>query len=669
MLFIFRCLLASLVTALVFGLGNPSARAADEGAVLVYPLSYFDGIELNTARDMITRVPGFVFIDTDTSKRGFGASSGNVLIDSVRPSSKTDTLSSVLDRIPRSRVDRIEVIRGSAPGIDMQGQTVVANVILKRSDDRHVIATVMDTIYGDGHQGLGASVEFTSRVGENSYDLTLSRINEINDDSAGNGTRTLSVPGQPALIDASHHRGAEQPGYSLNASLSRPVWQGAFAANLTLQQTTYNSAVFYDAPGAADFPYSHKIRSAEIGTNWDRSFGPVELTLVGLQRLERNAYFNASISSGVDQTFTSVADTSESILRGTVRYIPSKTLTLEGGLEGDDNALDGHSSFISSGARAALPAGDPKVNEKRGEANIQGSWQFAPDWSLETGMRFEYSTISARGVAARAFSFVKPRLLLSWAPMADMQLRVRAERVVGQLDFANFIASSNFSSNGISAGNLGLKPDQRWQFEGDVEYHFWDKGALVFSYTREDITDLVDFIPIGGGLDGPGNIPKATNNIFDLELSMPLDRLGWEGGTFKPSLLWKDAAVPDPVTGETRQISGVQDHKLVFNFLQDIQAWDSSVELTMQTSFKRPNFRIAQVNIIYLRTPYVELAWDYKPKPDLDLQIKLQNFVPYQYDMVQYNYAGPRDISPLASYQLDHAHAQARVFLQLRKTF
>ena len=240
-----------------------------------------------------------------------------------------------------------------------------------------------------------------------------------------------------------------------------------------------------------------------------------------------------------------------------------------------------------------------------------------------------------------------------------MQLRARAERVVGQLDFANFIASSNFSSNGVSAGNLALRPDQRWQFEGDFEYHFWDKGALVLSYTRENITDLVDFIPIGGGLDGPGNIPKATNNIYNVELSMPLDRLGWEGGTFKPSLLWKDAAVPDPVTGEIRQISDVQDRKLVFHFLQDIPSWHSSLELAMQTAFKRPNFRIAQVNYLQLRPLYVELDWDYKPKPDLDLQIKLQNIVPYQYDLTQFNYAGPRDVSPLASVQLEHNHARS----------
>jgi hypothetical protein len=170
-------------------------------------------------------------------------------------------------------------------------------------------------------------------------------------------------------------------------------------------------------------------------------------------------------------------------------------------------------------------------------------------------------------------------------------------------------------------------------------------------------------------LDGPGNISSATNNIYDLELSMPLDRLGWTGGTFKPSLVWKDAAVPDPVTGAIRQISGVQDRKLVFNFLQDIPDWHSSLELTAQTAFTRPNFRIAQVNILRLHPVYLELDWDYKPEPDLDLQIKLQNFVPYQYELTEYNYAGPRDVSPLASIQDEHMHSLPRLFVQLRKTF
>ena len=63
-----------------------------------------------------------------------------------------------------------------------------------------------------------------------------------------------------------------------------------------MQETTYNSAVFYDAPGAADFPSSLKTRSAELGGNWDRHFGAAEFNLVALQRLERDVNDNASIT-------------------------------------------------------------------------------------------------------------------------------------------------------------------------------------------------------------------------------------------------------------------------------------------------------------------------------------------------------------------------------------
>jgi hypothetical protein len=669
MSFVFRYLLAVLATVLILNLGNPSARAADAGATLIYPASYFAGMELNTVQDMVTRLPGFVFVDTDTTKRGFASSAGNVLIDGVRPSSKTDILSAVLDRIAISRVDRIEVIRGGAPGIDMQGQTVVANVVLKKADETHVIATLWDTAYGDGHQGPGGSVELNGRAGDNTYDVTLTRINKTYDDSAGNGIRYTTVPGQPTVIDGAHRRGAEQVGYAVNASLSRPLWSGAFSTNLMLQETIYNSAVFYDDPGAVDYPSSLKVRTAEWGANWDRNFGPVELTVIGLQRLERDQNFNAALSSGNDQIFHSVGDTGESILRATARYIPSQPLMLETGLEGAYNFLNGQSSFLVNGAPMTLPGANPRVNEKRGEAFGQATWRFLPDWAVEAGARFEFSTIAAQGIPARSFDFLKPRLLLSWSPADNMQIRMRAERVVGQLDFNDFIASSNFSQNGVSAGNLLLKPDQHWQFEGDYEYHFWEKGALVLSYTRENITDLIDYVPIGGGLDGPGNIPKATNNIYDVELSLPLDRVNLEGTTIKPSLLWKDGAVADPVTGAIRQISGTQDRLLSINVLQDIASWNSSITLTFQTAFQRPYFRIAQVTDFRLHPLYVELDWDYKPRPDLDLLVKLPNIIPYQFDEIQYNYAGPRDVFPLASIQDTHTHSEPRIYLQLRKTF
>lgn len=644
------------------------AHAQQGGAVLTYSASQFAGVELNTAYDMVIRLPGFVFTDTISTQRGFAGTAGNVLVNGSRPASKTDILSQVLQRIPASQVDHIDVIRGGAPGIDMQDLPVVANVVLKQPDQNQVIATVFNTVFFDGEVAPGGSLEFNGRSGDNSYGLTLSRIAQDFDDSAGNGIRILTVPGIGVTLDNAHRRGIEKVGWAANGSLTRPLFSGNFGANVTLQQTIYNSAIIYDPPNGQNFPANAKTRSLEIGANWDRQFDGLELNLVALQRLERDQNFNAAINQAGTLTFHSVSDTSESIWRGSLRWVRSQTLMVEGGLEGAYNTLEGRSDFLSNGAPVVLPGANPKVNEKRGETSLQTTWKPLPEWQVESGVRFEFSTIGAEGVPSRSFDFLKPRLLVSWSPDARTQLRLRAERLVGQLDFSNFIASSNFANNGVSAGNLGLKPDQRWQFEGDYEYHFWNKGALVLTYMRENITDLVDYIPIGNGLDGPGNIPKAANSFYDMEMSLPADRLGVPGLTIKPSLIWRDGHVRDPLTELMRPISGVQDRTINVDFLEDVPSWNSSFDVAMGGAWQKSFFRIAQVQHNRFSPTYLYVSWDYQPKPDLDFVVKLENFIPYNWDIIQYNYTGPRNVSPLASIQDAHIRSTGAVYAQVRIT-
>src|SRR6202012_2794445 len=155
--------------------------------------------------------------------------------------------------------------------------------------------------------------------------------------------------------------------------------------------------------------------------------------------------------------------------------------------------------------------------------------------SLEGGARMEYSLISETGdsQSSRSFFYPKPRLLLPWSPDSQSQLRLPVERTVGQLNFSDFAASSNLSGYGVAAGNANLRPDQRWQFEADVEQHFWERGALVVSLLHEQITDLEDYIPVGGGLDAPGNVPRAVSDKLEISGSIPLDFLGLRNGLLK----------------------------------------------------------------------------------------------------------------------------------------
>ncbi len=111
----------------VFLIATPALAQSEQG-ISVYPPSFFADSRPATAYDMVSRLPGFS-LDTGSSGRGFAGTAGNVLVDGARPTAKNDDLSTILGRIPAANVERIEVIRGGAPGIDMQGQAVVANIV------------------------------------------------------------------------------------------------------------------------------------------------------------------------------------------------------------------------------------------------------------------------------------------------------------------------------------------------------------------------------------------------------------------------------------------------------------------------------------------------------------------------------------------------------------
>jgi hypothetical protein len=98
-----------------------------------YAAGFFAQYQPDTALDMVQQIPGFQLDDGD-SLRGFGGAAGNILIDGRRPSTKQDKLSAILTRIPARHIERIELIRGNGGAADMQGQTVVANIILHKDE-------------------------------------------------------------------------------------------------------------------------------------------------------------------------------------------------------------------------------------------------------------------------------------------------------------------------------------------------------------------------------------------------------------------------------------------------------------------------------------------------------------------------------------------------------
>jgi outer membrane receptor protein involved in Fe transport len=645
--------------------------------VLVYQSSYFADQRPNTAYDMISRLPGFVFDDGDTA-RGFAGTAGNVLIDGQRPTSKTDDLQSILTRLPASDVDHIDVIRGGEEGIDMQGKTVVANVIRKKGDSTQVVVQADDNLWlGDHHSVPSASVQFTQHSGDSTYEGSIARLGNY-DDSVGKGTYTLTYPSTGIVDRGTAHDTGRGAGTQVTGAATVPLFDGQFKANISLQNAPFFSSLSLFMPSDNQFIRDKSGDSnAELGLHWTGNVGKAQLETLVLQRLEHDTDLNTSIEPGLDQAFLSHNNTGETIARATLRYPVSNDLTLEGGGEGAFNFLDGKSSFYQNSIVVPLPSANAYVDERRAEVFAQGTWKFAPDWLLEAGARFEFSTISEIGDIdqSRTFFYPKPRVVLSWNVDKDTQLRARYERVVGQLDFGNFVASSNLSASGINAGNPNLQPDQHDQYELSYERHFWDKGAFVLTLLHEEIKDVVDYVPItnaSGTFDAPGNIGTGRNDQIDAEATLPLDKIGLTNGLLKATDIFRFSQVRDPVTGEERSISDYPQERpqdLEYTLTQDIDSLKSTWGIFYYNAWTEHYYRLTEVRSRRAIAPFLQAWWEYKPDGGWSFRAEVDNFVPFHYDNQYKEYDGPRDIYPVAYVDDRRITSQPRIYFQIRKTF
>jgi outer membrane receptor protein involved in Fe transport len=416
-------------------------------------------------------------------------------------------------------------------------------------------------------------------------------------------------------------------------------------------------------------------RNGELGLHWKGNVGVLEVESLMLQRLSRLSDTNTLAAPKDDEQFMSTSDTGESIARETLRYSPEAGLTFEGGGEAAYNFLDGTSAFVVNTVNQPLPIPNPHVFERRSELFGQETWKFLPDWTLEAGARFEFSTIGETGEVnlSRSFFYPKPRAVLTWTPDEDTQVRLRYERVVGQLDFNNFIASSNLTGTGVTAGNADLRPDQHTQYEASYERHFLEKGAFTATFMHEEISDVVDFVPVtapdGTVFDAPGNIGNGTNEKFDFSVTLPLDRLGLKNGTIKAvnSLQW--SSVPDPTTGQERIISGQRPQDVELRLRQDIDSLNSTWSISYYNCWDEWYYRVSQVRHRRVVAPYFTAYWEWKPEPSLSLHLEVDNIGRFVYDDEFTNYIGRRDQDLIDNIEKIDIRSQPHIYIQIRKTF
>lgn len=254
----------------------------EQDGVVTYDAEFFRRYQPNTAFDMAARVPGFNLNDGgDTAVfgadvRGYGGAAGNILINDRRPSSKQDSPSAILSRIPADQVDRIELIRVKVRDIDLLGSTEVINIILKENAEAAVrwqTYVRVNTDYGITPFG---SISMSDRWGEIDYNVGMDyRRTRYGDPGVihrfDENDRLFEI-----RDDADRARG-----YDINGYFNASTWVGrtfvnfnSRAANLPRQLVTTSTRI-PQPPGTNNttriFDTKRDLSVLELGIDAERS--------------------------------------------------------------------------------------------------------------------------------------------------------------------------------------------------------------------------------------------------------------------------------------------------------------------------------------------------------------------------------------------------------------
>lgn len=597
----------------------PQGGASGAQGVQVFDRGFFAVYNAVTAFDMVSRVPGFTIDDGDT-RRGFGATAGNVLVNGERPSSKT-AISEQLKRIPADSVLRVELVSGASSELDIRGQTQVVNVILDRAERTNSpLSWILEARQIQYSDRIGYTVQGTKTfaLGDNA-DLTLdlqfpnlhgrTESIEVLRDGAGDLIQIRDNHGQPS-----------QNGVQGSGALSwRPTTSDTVNVNFlyfpTWNQTTIGS--FYTAPdGTFDgaltgiSEYEDKYQ-AEFGGDWEHRFNDaLSVKLLGLvtsnaeDQFDQFDFYAPSGALAGERAQERSTEAGERVGRGVLTWRAGGGHTLEVGAEGAFNFLDTALDITfdaQNGAGpqpVALPVANARVEETRAEAFVTDIWTVTPAITLETGLTYETSTISQTGDARneRDLSYWKPRLVGSWQATESDQFRLSIERDVSQLDFNAFASSVDVREENQQLGNTNLEPQKSWLTRLEWDRRFGERGALnigIFHNEIEDVDDALALAFCDGDIfakplrscllfptdpadifDAIGNIGDGTQTGIDLRATLPLDWLGIPRSELRLSGELQETEVTDPVTGEQRRFRFAEDWEYDLSFRQELPAWN-----------------------------------------------------------------------------------------------
>lgn len=682
-----------LAAAVCLGAGQAAAQVdltsqpqpeASASNITSYKPDFFTQFRPNTAMDMVGRLPGFSF-DGGSGERGFSGTAGNVLIDGQRPPSRSESLSSIIARIPAGGVERIDVIRGGAEGIDMQGKPIVANIIRKKD------AGVTGSIGGNVN---------VSDVGDISPNTTLQLRNQADGQviegsvslirSEGSNNNTFQRVDPAGILLRVGTSGSESVYERIDAAGSwETTWLGGklrINGQASGNRLNYAGGAGFSVPGGQQENTGHEENlSGEAGLRYSRSFdGGYSLELVGFQSMrqrDRDTTFGrVGVIGQPDYTSATLlaSEGGESIARATVQAPKMGDWTIEGGGELVYNFSEQQNAFFFNGAPVSLDGDRFRVDELRADGFVTATWAPSPQINVESGMRFEWSRIEAdsnAGVSEKALTYLKPRVNVSWTPEEGHQWGARIERKVDQLDFASFASRAAFEEEIFGIGNPEAEPEKSWTFELRYQREFGGQNSISASYTHvltEDVLGRAIIVVPGSPasvFEITRNGGEATSDMLNLKGAFELDGYGMPGGILSFGGTLIESNLNDPVTGEAHDIDYVMPWEWNISLQQTLGNGDFRWGVYVEDDADQRAWEPQYMNRFH-RGPFVGANLTWKPWAGWTFGAGVNNILAGDADAEFVFFDAPRTIGATPTYtDFDASRIQRQYFVTVRRNF
>ena len=619
-----------------------ASAAVANGPQIYVPLD-FAAYAPRSALDMLRQLPGFTIDGGGIQGRGLGQATGNVLLNGQRLVSKSDTVEDQVGRIPAANVIRIEIVDGST--LDIPGLSGrVANIISRSTGGVRGQFEWRPQLAGE-YSGARLR-DGTASLSGSSGPLTFTLAAASTPFRSGGGGPDTYTFGDGRVEERFNINRAFGDGSNYSARLGYALPGGAIA-NLSGSYTLnrFRSLENEQTLAPVSAPrYVEDISSVNRGYEYEFSgdfafdMGPGRLKLIGLEGYTSGSSVSqVAVERGsaakTGSRFTNFTETGERIGRAEYGW----------SMLGGDWQLSGEAAFNRLNRQAALdllaasgeyvpipfPSGTGGVTEDRYEVLLSVNRPITGRLSFQLVAGGENSTISQTGANALSRSFRRPKgsFSLAWAAADGLDVSLRLDRRVGQLNFSDFLAAVNLTADNENAGNNQLRPDQSWGAELEVSKKFGRFGSAEVRLFTRRTTDFVTVVPLPGGGESTGNLDSAQTSGIELDATFQMDSVGIEGARLDLRAQFRESHFEDPVLGGRIPIQFAQPRNIEFDFRHDVPTTDWAYGGTFRTSRFNPYHRLAERGTDFIIPENLMLFAEHKDVFGMTVQARVNNIL------------------------------------------